>query len=294
MLIRRHPIDIIQLVPKRIKSAHKGTVGRLLIVAGSETYTGSAALMVEAALRAGIGIVYAIAVHSVAQVIRFRTPEAVVIEAPELSGGFDKKTVEKIASTIDAFKINAIGIGPGIGSLKNGGEFYDGILKILEKTSLPALIDADAISPIYQRLLNEPLVENQCVFTPHPKEFLRMVNHNALTNKNQDVLDACKMANQVVVYKDEATIVASRNGIWPSNTGNESLATAGSGDVLSGIIAGFLGQDMAGFDAAKLGVYLHGLIAEMASNDLGVRSVVASDLCQYLPKGFQELVQYHG
>ena len=121
-----------------------------------------------------------------------------------------------------------------------------------------------------------------------------MVNHNALTNKNQDVLDACKMANQVVVYKDEATIVASRNGIWPSNTGNESLATAGSGDVLSGIIAGFLGQDMVGFDAAKLGVYLHGLIAEMASNDLGVRSVVASDLCQYLPKGFQELVQYHG
>ena len=85
-------------------------------------------------------------------------------------------------------------------------------------------------------------------------------------------------------------LVASRNGIWPSNTGNESLATAGSGDVLSGIIAGFLGQDMVGFDAAKLGVYLHGLIAEMASNDLvfDQARIVASDLCQYLPKGFQE------
>ena len=81
MLIRRHPIDIIQLIPKRIKESHKGTYGRLLIIAGSSRYTGAAALMVEAALRSGVGIVYAIATHSSAQVIRQRTPEAVVIEA---------------------------------------------------------------------------------------------------------------------------------------------------------------------------------------------------------------------
>jgi hydroxyethylthiazole kinase-like uncharacterized protein yjeF len=294
MLIRRHPIDIIQILPKRVKSAHKGSVGRLLIMAGSDRYTGAASLMVQAALRAGIGIVYVVAVHSVAQVIRFRTPEAVVIDAPEINGEFDKKAIDVVSAVIKEYSINALGIGPGIGQLKQSEIIYNGLYNMLKGTGLPALIDANALGPMYDCVSAGALPNNQLVFTPHPKEFLQMTHMKELTNKNKDVLDACKKINQVIVYKDSASVVASAQHIWPSCTGNESLATAGSGDVLSGIISSFLGQNMAAFDAAKLGVYVQGLVAEMASHHLGVRSVIASDLCDYLPKGFQELLQYHG
>ena len=294
MLIRRHPIDIIQLVPQRMKESHKGTYGRLLIVAGSSKYTGAASLMVEAALRSGVGVVYVIATHLTAQVIRQRTPEAVVIEAPEEGGGFDKKTIGIIKDVLSEFNINALGIGPGMGEIKQASEFYDGVMKILVETKMPTLVDADALAPLYQAVLTQSVEGNQCVFTPHPKEFLTMTNLAQLIDENKDVLNACKKAKQVIVYKTDATIVANEEGIWRSMTGNESLATAGSGDVLSGIIAGFLAQGVPGFDAAKLGVYLHGLVAEIGSRELGLRSLIASDLCDYISKGFQELVQYHG
>ena len=294
MLIRRHPIDIIQLIPKRIKESHKGTYGRLLVMAGSTKYTGAASLMVEAALRSGVGIVYAVATHDTAQVIRNRNPEAVVIEAPEQDGGFDKKVVGVIHDAIKEFRIDAIGIGPGIGPLKASHDIYHGIVNILKESQLPTLVDADALSPIYQAESMALLAPNQIVFTPHPKEFLRMTRKDDVIDENKDVLTACKDVKQVIAYKTNTSIVVSEEGIWRSTTGNESLATAGSGDVLSGIISGFLAQGVASLDAAKLGVYLHGLVAEIASQEFGLRSLIASDLCDYIAKGFQEMAQYHG
>ena len=267
MLIRRHPIDIIQLIQKRKKDSHKGPYGRLLIVAGSARYTGAAALMVEAALRSGVGIVYVIATHATAQVIRHRTPEAVVIDAPEVDGGFDKKAVRLIKETMTEFKIKALGIGPGMGSLKHASDFYEVVMTVLATSETPVFVDADALAPMYQAVLDQPLGGTQMVFTPHPKEFLRMTKMTQLMDENKDVLNACKQAKQVIVYKSNASIVANEEGVWRSVTGNESLATAGSGDVLSGIISGFLAQGMQGFDAAKLGVYLHGLVAEIASHE---------------------------
>lgn len=294
MLIRRHPIDIIQLIPKRIKESHKGTYGRLLIVAGSSRYTGAAALMVEAALRTGVGIVYAIATHSSAQIIRQRNPEAVVIEAPEINGGFDRKAVDTIRDILHEFNINAVGIGPGIGLLKQPDDFYGGLLELLKTHKLNALVDADALAPIFQKISNQTWMPNQLVFTPHPKEFLEMTMRESISDVNKDVLSEAKKVHQVIVYKTNATIITNDDGIWRAGTGNESLATAGSGDVLSGMISSFLAQGVSTYDSARLGVYMHGLTAEIASHDLGLRSLIASDLCKYISKGFQELVQYHG
>jgi hydroxyethylthiazole kinase-like uncharacterized protein yjeF len=294
MLIRRHPIDVIQLIPKRIKESHKGTYGRLLVIAGSSRYTGAVALMVEAALRSGVGIVYVIATHLAAQVIRQRTPEAVVIEAPEINGGFDRKAVDTIRQTLEEFNIDAIGVGPGIGRLKQSDDFYEGLLELIRMHKLNALIDADALAPIFQKIRHHAFNPNQLVFTPHPKEFLGMTMQESISDINKDVLSASKKVRQVIVYKTSTTIIANDEGIWRAGTGNESLATAGSGDVLSGMISSFLAQGVLPYDAAKLGVYMHGLIAEIATHDLGLRSLIASDLCNYIAKGFQELVHDNG
>ena len=294
MLIRRHPIDITQLIPDRKKDAHKGSCGRLLIIAGSCRYTGAAALMVEAALRSGVGVVYAIATQAVAQVIRNRTPEVVVIEVASMEGKFDKNILDDMRGAIEEYRIDAIGVGPGIGWLDHFDAFYEGLLDIIKKHQLKALVDADALAPIYQKIIGQSMLPNHLIFTPHPKEFLRMTALESVNEINKDVLHAAKKVKQVIVYKTNATVVANDEGVWRSGTGNESLATAGSGDVLSGIIAGFLAQGIQLVDAAKLGVYMHGLVAELASRDFGRHSLIASDLCNYIPKGFQELSQYHG
>jgi len=294
MLNRRHPIDIIQAIPKRYKESHKGTYGRLLIIAGSRRYTGAATLMVEAALRAGVGMVTVVATHDTAQVIRIRAPEAIVVEAPESNGGFDKAAISTIRECAHDMNVTAVGIGPGLGALKSATDFYDGIDELIRECTWPVLIDADAMAPLYERCVRQPLDDHRLVFTPHPKEFLTMVNQTELNEKNRDVLVACKAIRQTIVYKTNGSIVGSSDGIWQSKTGNEGLATAGSGDVLSGMISSLLAQGSTPVHAAKLGVYMHGLASEIASADLGLRSIIASDLCQYIPKTFQELVQYHG
>ena len=294
MLNRRHPIDIIQAIPKRFKESHKGTYGRLLLMAGSRRYTGAAALMVEAALRSGVGLVIVVAIHDVAQVIRIRNPEAIVIEAPETDGSFDKRVVDLMRDILTEYECSAVGIGPGIGPLKHSDHVYGGMHQMLVEHKWPMLIDADALAPMYQRVVAQPIGDNRLVFTPHPKEFLSMTKASQLDEKNKAVLQAAKQARQVIVYKTNGTIIGSAHGVWDCRTGNEGLATAGSGDVLSGMVSGFLAQGVPPLNAAKLGVYMHGLTAEIASHEFGLRSIVASDLCQTIPKAFQELVQYHG
>ncbi len=286
---RHHPAEIKQLLPKRVDISHKGSYGHLLIIAGSEKYTGAASLMVEAALRTGVGIVYIIATNSTAGVIRNRTPEAVVIEAPETNGSYDKRVIGIIENTLKEFKISAIGIGPGIGSIKDSQAFYDGFIHIVNRIEIPLLVDADALEPIYQRMLKISNKNNRVVFTPHPKEFLRMINKTSLLNIKEAVTTAAKNINQTIVYKSHASIVVNSESFWETTTGNSALATAGSGDVLSGIIAGFLAQGLNDFNAAKLGVYLHGLIAELVSDKLGLHSLLARDLCDNIAKGIQEL-----
>ncbi len=105
-----------------------------------------------------------------------------------------------------------------MGSIKQAGEFYDGVMKILVESKIPALVDADALAPMYQAVLTQSLEGNQLVFTPHPKEFLKMTKITQLMDENKDVLNACKKAKQVIVYKTNASIVANEDGIWRSIT----------------------------------------------------------------------------
>ena len=175
MLIRRHPIDILKLIPKRAKNAHKGSCGRLLLIAGSNKYTGAAELMVEAALRSGIGMVYVIAIHQVANLIRQQSPEVIVYEVPEEDGMISKKSIPIIINLLNEISINAIGIGPGLGESDKLNSFYDLLMSELFDRNIPTVVDADSLTPIFQRLLKKEDCSNeQFILTPHPKEFAKM------------------------------------------------------------------------------------------------------------------------
>ena len=286
--------DIYHLLPKRLAVSHKGTYGRLLIVAGSNRYTGAAALMTEAALRSGVGSVVVVCTHLTGQVIRSRCPEAIVLDAPESHGTFDKSGIDIILSAIKHHNITAVGIGPGMDTVKSADIFYANIMGALSSMNIPILVDADALSPIFQWVTAHGFSDHRIVFTPHPKEFRAMLQDaNAVIDEKKAVLMAAKKIQQVIVYKHHATMVGSPDGIWRSPTGSLALATAGSGDVLSGLVGGFMAQGVAPLLAAKLGVYIHGLVGELAANQLGVRSVLARDLCDHISSAFLTIEKPH-
>jgi len=286
VLIRRHPIEIIQLLPKRLKESHKGTFGQVLLVAGSNKYTGAAALMAEAALRSGAGLVGMVCTHLTAQVVRSRCPEVIVFEAQEDAGVFHKSVLDIIKTAINNYNFSAIGIGPGIGLLKNESDIYNSLMEMLMPLKCPVLFDAEAMAPAFKWLKENRQLEQRFVFTPHPKEFMRMVGLESVTDVNKDVLLAAKSISQTVIYKSHFTIIGSNEGIWRSPTGSQALATAGSGDVLAGLISGLMAQGLDVSQGAKLGVYLHGLVGELAEAEFGLRAVLARDLCNLISKAF--------
>ena len=293
MLIRRHPLDIIQLLPKRFKESHKGTYGKVLLIAGSNQYTGAAALMAEAALRSGVGLVYMVCTHLTAEVIRSRSPEVIVIESAEENGVFHKSTLDTVRDLISKHDFSSIGVGSGIGVLKHESEFYAALINLFLPLGCPILFDAEAMPSSYKFLLENRVPEPRFVFTPHPKEFLQMVNLDRLGDINKDVLQSAKQVNQTIVYKTHSTIIASLEGIWRCPTGSQALATAGSGDVLSGIITGLIAQGLNSTQGAMLGVYLHGLVGEFAEKKIGLRSVLARDLCDLISDVFLALGDHH-
>jgi hydroxyethylthiazole kinase-like uncharacterized protein yjeF len=293
---RRHPANITSLIPPKVRVSHKGTYGRVLVIAGSTKYTGAAVLAVEAALRSGVGMVVAVAIASVATVIRQRNPEVVVVEVPEQDGVITEAACEMVAASIKEFNVSAVCIGPGLGCV-NDAFYRDCVAQCVDK-KLPVVVDADALAPIYS-ILTAQHVAHQFVFTPHPKEFRRMLDTVANADcdtaqgnvNNSMVVKAAAKVGQTVVLKTHATVVSNGKDLWINETGNAGLATAGSGDVLAGLMGGLLAQGVECYNAAMLGVYMHGLAAEFAAETVGLRAMVASDVCDTLPKVFLDMVK---
>ena len=291
MQIRQHPPEIIDLIPERIDNSHKGTYGRSLIIAGSNQYTGSAALAVEGALKSGAGMVFAVAIDRVAQVIQNQSPEAIVTQCTEKNGQIDPAAIKQIIELIRTNRINSICIGPGLGVSDALNEFYQAFISELSNINCPCVIDADALPACFQALKGGSNLENSIVLTPHPKEFERMIEVSMNESDVKSALiDASTSTKQVIIYKTNQPLVCNQSNIWVSTAGNSALATAGSGDVLAGLISGLMAQGVAAVDSAKLGVYLHGLAAEIGSETLGLRSFLARDICDNIGPAFQELL----
>lgn len=273
--------DYWKLLPKRTTDSHKGTYGRLLVIAGSEGMSGAAYLNAAAAYRTGAGLVQIYTPKENRIVLQTLLPEAIVTT-------YETYEEEKVKGLLE--QADAICIGSGLGT----GETAKKILQtVLREAKVPCVIDADGLNLLseYREYLAF-LREGRFILTPHMKEMSRLLEIKISKIKAQRLLlleEFVQKYDCTCILKDSCTIVAGKNErIYVNRSGNESMAKGGSGDVLAGIIAGLLAQKAAENDAAVLGVYAHGKCGDLAREELGSYSVLATDLIKNLSSVWKE------
>lgn len=271
--------DILPRLLKRDPFAHKGKMGNALIIAGSYGMGGAAVLATKACLRAGAGKV---TVHTPKRnnlIMQISVPEAII--------QFDKEETT-FSEAVDTEDFNAVGIGPGLGTSE---QTAIAIIAQLRRTQCPLVADADAINILANHRAWMQQLPKGVILTPHPKEFDRLEGN--CTDSYERLMKARDLAQRIqgyVLLKGHNTSLCLPDGhIIFNSTGNAGMATAGSGDVLTGIITGLLARGYKQEDACIVGMYLHGLAGDIAARELGEESVIASDLIQYLPYAFKRL-----
>lgn len=265
---------------KRKKYDHKGTFGHALLIAGSYGKVGAAILAAKAMLRSGTGLVSIHAPKCAYQILQMSVPEAMIsIDSHEYY----------FAEIPDLARYKSIGIGCGLDTKTLSVKALEALLDTSDK---PIVLDADALNIISknQRLLSK--IPKDSILTPHPKEFSRLFgNTNNDFERHQLQVTQATTLNVYIVLKGANTCIVSPDGnSYFNSTGNPGMATAGSGDVLTGIITGLLAQGYSACDAAILGVFLHGLAGDIAVEVLrGQEALIASDLIEYLGAAFRAI-----
>jgi len=277
--------------PVRKRRSHKGSYGHVFVVGGSKGMTGAVSLACQAALVTGSGLVTAGVPASLHDVMEVKLTEAMTKALPEIQpGDFSQAASERILDF--ARRASSIVIGPGMGTNRSVKELLN---EILPQVSIPKVIDADGLNAVAEILLDRPdfirKMPGDLVLTPHPGEFSRLTGLSLEEIQADRIELALRFAAEwqcVLVLKGAYTVIASPEGKAAINTtGNAGMATGGSGDVLSGIIASLLGQGLEAEAAARLGVCLHGLVGDIAAEELGMEGVLAGSLIKNLPKAFK-------
>ena len=291
------------LVPARPLRSHKGTFGKLLVIAGSVDYAGAALLVCSAAGRAGAGLVTLASVESLQPLFAAKVVEATTLSLPE--DDVEEVDPEEALARILDHDHDALVVGPGLKPSLSMTELIRGLLAGDEDGEpSPAVLDAEALRSLATVDGWAAEVSARCVLTPHVGEFLRLraADGNDPDKMGNLVFDdarraaaareAAKEWNQVVVLKGARTVIAEpggRTAVSPFE--NPALASAGTGDVLAGTIGALLAQGLGTFEAAQLGVYLHGMAGEAVRARLGDSGLLASDLCPELPLARKRLAE---
>jgi len=278
-----------RLLPIRRADGNKGTFGKVYVLAGSQNMMGAAYFSAAAAYKAGCGLVFSCVPEEKIDFMQTMLPEAVEKPLKTLEGRFCMESYNGIENELSDAR--AAVIGPGIGKGKGVTEF---VKAVLENCSSPMVIDADALNAAATDTAMLKEIKSLSVITPHMMEMSRLTGFSIPYIKNNMVQCAkefSKEYNVVVVLKDARTVIASPDGRVHINiTGNTALSKGGSGDVLTGIIAGLISQGMNVYDAAVLGVYLHGKCGEIASERLTEYSVFASDIINTIPEAIKTIM----
>jgi NAD(P)H-hydrate epimerase len=269
-------LDAKRILKRRTKFSHKGTFGHALIITGSIGKMGASVLATKACLRSGAGLVTAHIPKIGLQIIQTSVPEvmASISDEDNFIGDIPK---------LSAF--NAIGIGPGLGMEKQTQNVFK---LLIQNANMPIVIDADALNILSENKTWLAFLPSESILTPHPKEFERLVGKWDCDEERLELQQQFAIKHQVIiVLKGANTSVALPNGhIYFNSTGNVGMATAGSGDVLTGIITGLLAQGYTSKNAAILGVYLHGLAGDVVKENLTDYAIIASDIIDALPKAY--------
>ncbi len=273
---------IFSIFPKRVPWGHKGTFGKVLTIAGSKGFTGAAYLSSMGILKAGGGLSYLVIPESLEGQIKALSPEVITIPVEEKDGHIAYNAYDDIMKKLD--EVDAFIIGPGLGTSEGIKRLVSAIVIDSRK---PFVIDADGINVLSHNpeILND--IEAPFVITPHPGELGRILNlpaHRVDEDRVEIVREfSQKYKNMTLVLKGATTIIAKNGVSYYNITGNSGMATAGSGDVLSGIIGAFLGRGIGAVESSILGVYVHGKSGDMAASYKGESGIIATDLLAYLP-----------
>jgi NAD(P)H-hydrate epimerase len=279
-----------EMLPERPLDANKGSFGRTLVTAGSVNYVGAAYLACNGALRVGAGLVTLATSASLQPILASKLTEATYLPLPEAEPGVIGATAAE-ALAKECGHYNALLIGCGLGQSQSTLEFIGSLLT--EEILPPLVLDADAINLLAKIRYWWQALTDDVILTPHPGEMARLCDLPVEEIQSRRLNIARRFAaewHKTIVLKGAHTIIAAPDGrCCISPFANPGLASAGTGDVLAGVIAGLVAQGLPFFEAASLGVYLHGEAAEMIRNMLGDTGMIASDLLPALPLVIKQL-----
>ncbi len=262
------------LIKPREASSHKGTYGHALLVAGNIGRMGAAVIASRACLRAGTGLLTVNVPVEERIILQTSIPEAMLVFRDN--------------SEHDLSNFSALGIGCGIGT---GQDSLDLLTHFLTNYKKPILLDADALNILSENNLLLRKVPHHSIITPHPKEFDRLFGiHNSIEKRIDTAIKKAKEHNITIVLKGHKTLITSGGESFLNSTGNVGLAKGGSGDALSGIITAFLAQGYAPFNAPKIGVFIHGLAADITLKTQSMESMLITDVIENLGLAFKEII----
>lgn len=281
--------EIGGLLPQRVATAHKGTFGHLLLVAGSPGITGAAVLAARASVRAGAGLTTVATPAPCCPTVAAGSIESMTLPvAADEDGRLRPAAVDEVLEK--AARCTAMAVGPGLGT---GGETPEALRRLVREATLPMVLDADGLNAFAGRPEELRLRKAPTVLTPHPVELGRLLGTTAAEIGEDRVAaarEAARVTGAVVLLKGQLSLIAAPDGPVAINpTGNAGMASGGSGDVLTGTIGALLAQRLPAWDAACLGAYVHGLAGDLLSAERGPEAIAAGDLAASLPDALAAL-----
>jgi ADP-dependent NAD(P)H-hydrate dehydratase len=282
-------VDTLPTLPKRPADGHKGLYGSVLVVAGGRGMAGAAGLSGVAALRSGAGLVRVASSAEAQPTVASFEPSYMTYPLESDEEGLIRAAPAKPALEKLLERSTVLAIGPGLGQSDG---IRDLVRWVVESVSQPTVIDADAINALAGQTNALGDLKRPVVITPHPGEFARLTGRTVAeiqADRERHAVALAQADNLVVVLKGANTIVTDGTRLYVNSTGNPGMATGGSGDILTGVIAALIGQKLPAFEAAQLGVYVHGLAGDMARDQNGEVGMIAGDIVDVLADAFYHL-----
>ena len=276
-------------LPVRPENSHKGDFGRVLLVGGSEEMPGAIALSGMAALKTGAGLVVVITPNEAKQAVSSFSPCLMTTGIKTSKGLFSESAIELILDKSEWADV--VAIGPGMGRSPGCQAIVRQLYFALEK---PIVLDADAINNLVDSKIDWAAHTGERILTPHPGEFSRIADQSfeKRIEMEEYAIDFARRTGVNLLLKGPRTLVTNGERHYRNSSGNAGMATAGSGDVLTGVIASLIGQKMDAFDSAQIGAYVHGLAGDIYSELNHSASLIATDLIDYLPDALRRLEEF--
>ena len=270
--------DVLNLLPDRDTWAHKGNFGKILLLCGSRGYTGAAYLAAMGALRVGAGLVFLGVPESIYAIEAVKLNEAIVFPLPDAHGMLSRGAIAEILQRLQ--KVDAVLIGCGLGQSE---DVESVVREVLRHAACPVVVDADGINVIAKHMDVVRGRKYPTILTPHDGEFKRFAGEIG-EDRMQTAANAALQNNCIVLLKGHETCITDGSVHYCNCTGNPGMAVGGSGDLLSGMIVGLVGQGIAPLEAAACGAYLHGAAGDLCAAQLGQYAMLPTDMLHILPR----------